>query len=76
MKLICELSGEHPDLPFAELEIAGPVVDRRPQVAVVDPGSPEIRSQKTPGFPAEAHSLGLRVFSSMARKTLMISPAA
>lgn len=42
MKLICELSGEHPDLPFAELEIVGPVVDRRPQVAVVDPGSPEI----------------------------------
>ncbi|MDD1707620.1 MAG: methyltransferase domain-containing protein [Methanoregulaceae archaeon] len=40
MKLIIELSGEHPELPFAELEIAGRVIDSRPQVAVVDCASP------------------------------------
>jgi tRNA (guanine10-N2)-dimethyltransferase len=36
MKLIAELSGEHPGLPFAELELIGRVLERRPQVAVVD----------------------------------------
>ena len=40
MKLIIELSGEHPELPFAELEVAGRVIDRRPQVAVLDCPSP------------------------------------
>ena len=36
MKLIVEISGEHPEIPFAELEILGPVLERRRQVAVVD----------------------------------------
>jgi len=40
MKLICELSGEHPDLPFAELELIGPIVNRDPQVAVVEAPDP------------------------------------
>ncbi len=40
MRLIVELSGEHPDLPFAELEVVGTVIDRRPQVAVAECGSP------------------------------------
>jgi len=40
MKLIIELSGEHPEIPFAELEILGPVLDRRRQVAVVEAHDP------------------------------------
>ena len=36
MKIIAELSGEHPGLPFAELELVGQVLEKRPQVAVVD----------------------------------------
>ena len=40
MKLIAELSGEHPELPFAELEIIGSILSRRPQVAVVECLSP------------------------------------
>jgi tRNA (guanine10-N2)-dimethyltransferase len=40
MKLIVELSGEHPEIPFAELEILGPVLERRRQVAVVDAHDP------------------------------------
>jgi tRNA (guanine10-N2)-dimethyltransferase len=36
VKLIAELSGEHPELPFAELEIVGSILSRRPQVAVVE----------------------------------------
>ncbi len=42
MKLLFELSGEHPDLPIAELECVGRVLDARPQVAVAecpDPGA-------------------------------------
>jgi tRNA (guanine10-N2)-dimethyltransferase len=42
MKLLFELSGEHPDLPVAELECVGTVLDRRIQVAVAecpDPGA-------------------------------------
>lgn len=42
MKLFFELSGEHPDLPVAELECVGTVLDRRIQVAVAecpDPGA-------------------------------------
>jgi tRNA (guanine10-N2)-dimethyltransferase len=39
MKLICELSGEHPDLPYAELEMVGTPVCRDPQVAVVEAAS-------------------------------------
>jgi tRNA (guanine10-N2)-dimethyltransferase len=41
MKLIFELSGEHPDLPVAELETIGDVLERRTQVGIVqcaDPG--------------------------------------
>ncbi|NYT06836.1 MAG: RNA methyltransferase [Methanomicrobiales archaeon] len=41
MKLIAELSGEHPGLPFAELDLIGEVLDRRPQVAVVDCRHPD-----------------------------------
>jgi tRNA (guanine10-N2)-dimethyltransferase len=40
VRLIVELSGEHPELPFAELEVAGRVIERRPQVAVVECPSP------------------------------------
>ncbi|MGB4234951.1 MAG: RNA methyltransferase [Methanoregulaceae archaeon] len=40
MKVIAELSGEHPGLPFAELGLVGEILDRRPQVAVVDCKSP------------------------------------
>ena len=36
MKLLFELSGEHPDLPVAELECVGTVLDRRAQVAVAE----------------------------------------
>jgi tRNA (guanine10-N2)-dimethyltransferase len=36
MKLIFELSGEHPTLPFAELECVGKVLEARPQVAVAE----------------------------------------
>jgi tRNA (guanine10-N2)-dimethyltransferase len=42
MKLIFELSGEHPTLPVAELECVGEVLEVRPQVAVAecpDPGA-------------------------------------
>ncbi len=42
MKLLFELSGEHPDLPVAELECVGTVLDTRTQVAVAecpDPGA-------------------------------------
>ena len=42
MKLLFELSGEHPDLPVAELECVGTVLDRRTQVAIAecpDPGA-------------------------------------
>jgi tRNA (guanine10-N2)-dimethyltransferase len=42
MKLIFELSGEHPTLPVAELECVGRVLETRPQVAVAecpDPGA-------------------------------------
>ena len=45
MKLIFELSGEHPDLPFAELECVGTVIDRRPQVAVAECPDPEATSR-------------------------------
>jgi len=36
MKLLFELSGEHPDLPAAELECMGTVLDTRKQVAVAE----------------------------------------
>jgi len=36
MKLLFELSGEHPELPFAELESVGRVIDRRTQVAIAE----------------------------------------
>ena len=41
MKLLFELSGENPTLPFAELECIGTVLDRRLQVAVADCPVPE-----------------------------------
>ncbi|MCE5338736.1 MAG: methyltransferase domain-containing protein [Methanomicrobiaceae archaeon] len=41
MKLLFELSGEHPDLPVAELECVGTVLDRRAQVAVAECPNPE-----------------------------------
>jgi len=40
VKLIVELSGEHPDLPFAELEVVGTIIDKRAQVAVVESRDP------------------------------------
>jgi len=40
MKLLFELSGENPTLPFAELECIGTILDRRLQVAVVDCSDP------------------------------------
>jgi len=36
MKLLFELSGEHPDLPFSELECVGTITERRNQIAVVE----------------------------------------
>ncbi len=41
MKLLFELSGEHPDLPVAELECVGTVLDTRTQVAVAECPDPE-----------------------------------
>ncbi|MBA7465524.1 hypothetical protein ES707_00694 [subsurface metagenome] len=41
MKLLFELSGEHPDLPVAELECVGTVLDTRAQVAVAECPDPE-----------------------------------
>ncbi|MGA2121784.1 MAG: methyltransferase domain-containing protein [Methanoregula sp.] len=41
MKLIFELSGENPTLPFAELECIGTVTDQRLQVAVADCPDPK-----------------------------------
>jgi tRNA (guanine10-N2)-dimethyltransferase len=41
MKLLVELSGENPTLPFAELDCIGNVIDQRLQVAVVDAPDPE-----------------------------------
>ncbi len=41
MKLLFELSGEHPTLPVAELECVGRVLQARPQVAVADCPDPE-----------------------------------
>jgi len=48
MKLIFELSGENPTLPFAELDCIGSVLDQRLQVAVAE--CPD---------PAEAHRLAM-----------------
>ncbi|MDT8357023.1 MAG: methyltransferase domain-containing protein [Methanomicrobiaceae archaeon] len=36
MRLLFELSGEHPTLPFSELACVGEVIERRTQVAVAD----------------------------------------
>ncbi|MDD1693494.1 MAG: methyltransferase domain-containing protein [Methanoregula sp.] len=41
MKLLFELSGENPTLPFAELECIGTVTDQRLQVAVADCPDPD-----------------------------------
>ncbi|HVN65464.1 MAG TPA: methyltransferase domain-containing protein [Methanomicrobiales archaeon] len=40
MRLIFELSGEHPTLPAAELECVGKVLEARPQVAVAECPAP------------------------------------
>lgn len=41
MRLLFELSGEHPDLPVAELECVGRVLDTRAQVAVAECPDPQ-----------------------------------
>jgi len=41
MRLLFELSGENPTLPFAELDCIGKVLDQRLQVAVVESPVPE-----------------------------------
>ena len=41
MRLLVELSGENPTLPFAELDCVGKVLDHRLQVAVVEAPDPE-----------------------------------
>ena len=41
MRLIFELSGENPTLPFAELDCIGKILDQRLQVAVVESPDPE-----------------------------------
>jgi tRNA (guanine10-N2)-dimethyltransferase len=41
MKLIFDLSGENPTLPFAELGCIGTVIDQRLQVAVVEAPNPD-----------------------------------
>lgn len=45
MKLICELWGEHPDIPRAELSCIGTVTEHRPQVAVADIVDPDLLSR-------------------------------
>ena len=45
MKLLFELSGENPTLPFAELDCIGTVLDRRLQVAVVEVDDPASASR-------------------------------
>ncbi|MDN7025821.1 methyltransferase domain-containing protein [Methanoculleus sp. FWC-SCC1] len=45
MKLLFELSGEHPDLPAAELECVGAVLDRRTQAAVAECPDPAAASR-------------------------------
>jgi len=42
MRLLLELSGENPTLPFAELDCIGKVIDRRLQVAVVESPDPDL----------------------------------
>ena len=42
MKLLFELSGENPTLPFAELGCIGTILDQRLQVAVVESPDPEL----------------------------------
>lgn len=41
MRYIFELSGEHPEIPFAELDCIGDVTSRDTQTAVVETNSPE-----------------------------------
>jgi tRNA (guanine10-N2)-dimethyltransferase len=41
MKLLFELSGENPTLPFAELECVGTVLEKRAQVAVAECPDPD-----------------------------------
>lgn len=41
MKLIFELSGENPSLPFAEIECVGTITDRRLQVAIAECPDPD-----------------------------------
>jgi tRNA (guanine10-N2)-dimethyltransferase len=45
MRLLFELSGENPTLPFAELDCIGKVIDKRLQVAVADSPVPESASR-------------------------------
>ncbi|MDI9634048.1 MAG: methyltransferase domain-containing protein [Methanolinea sp.] len=41
MDILVELAGDHPDLPYAELDLLGPVKERSDRVAVVDCRFPE-----------------------------------
>lgn len=41
MKFIFELSGEHQEIPEAELKSIGKIIDRRLQVAVADVSDPD-----------------------------------
>lgn len=41
MDILVELAGDHPDLPYAELDLLGPVKERSDRVAVVDCQFPE-----------------------------------
>jgi tRNA (guanine10-N2)-dimethyltransferase len=71
MKLMIELSGEHAELPFAELDLIGTVLDRRPQVAVVDCRHPEDLSRLSLAHSVSAY-LGecradIRSFTAMLR---------
>lgn len=45
MRLIMELSGENPTLPFAELDCIGNVIDHRLQVAIVESPDPALASR-------------------------------
>ena len=45
MRLLCEMSGENPTLPFAELHCVGKLLDQRLQVAVVESSAPELASR-------------------------------
>lgn len=66
--LLVELAGDHPDLPFAELDVLGTIVERGLQVAVVDCQNPGEVSRL-----ALAHTVMEYLGSCPAKKDAFIS---